>query len=228
MQVGKYLNKRICFQTITGLKRTDRSFYYRVDTLYHRVKNHSLLESVGIEMVTQFPIDPMHCIDLGVTKKILGFIFYNKVPGRFVNVSKINSNLKAVAKFFPTEFGRTSRTIDDFHLWKATEFRSFLLYTGIFVLKNCVSEDVYYSFLLLHTAVRILSCEKACISNADVVEEMMVEFVKVFAIIYGECHVSFNVHCLLHLTDCVRKYGALDCFSAYKFENFMQFIKKLI
>ena len=40
--------------------------------------------------------------------------------------------------------------------------------------------------------------------------------------------VVYNVHCLVHLANEVRKYGCLDTISAFPFENFMQFIKRLI
>ena len=53
-------------------------------------------------------------------------------------------------------------------------------------------------------------------------------FVKSFSTLYGKEYISDNVHNLLHLCNDVRKYGPLDVFSAFKFENFMQSIKKLV
>lgn len=53
-------------------------------------------------------------------------------------------------------------------------------------------------------------------------------FVFKFQNLYGEYLVSHNVHNSLHLSDDVKKYGALDVFSAFKFENNMMFIKKLL
>ena len=50
-------------------------------------------------------------------------------------------------------------------------------------------------------------------------------FVKSFSTLYGKEYISDNVHNLLHLCNDVRKYGPLDVFSAFKFENFMQAIK---
>lgn len=34
-------------------------------------------------------------------------------------------------------------------LWKATDFRQFLCYSGIYVLKDNLEENVYYHYLLL-------------------------------------------------------------------------------
>jgi len=47
----------------------------------------------------------------------------------------------------PCEFARKPRTLDEMCRWKATEFRTFLLYIGTFViksvLKNANSRDTY-------------------------------------------------------------------------------------
>lgn len=56
----------------------------------------------------------------------------------------------------PYEYHRKPRSLLDFRLWKATEFRQFLLYTGPVVLKNILREDVYFNFLSLHVAMIIL------------------------------------------------------------------------
>lgn len=45
-------------------------------------------------------------------------------------------------------------------MFKATEFRVFLLYTGMVVLKNTVAKNVYNMFMLLSIGIRILSDDK--------------------------------------------------------------------
>lgn len=49
-----------------------------------------------------------------------------------------------------------------------------------------------------------------------------------FQNLYGKCFVSHNIHNLMHLANDVKKFGPLDIFSAFKFENNMTFIKKLL
>ena len=41
----------------------------------------------------------------------------------------------------PSEFNRQPRALEDLDYWKATEQRSFLLYTGIVFLKEIVRDD---------------------------------------------------------------------------------------
>lgn len=49
-----------------------------------------------------------------------------------------------------------------------------------------------------------------------------------FQILYGKQYVSHNVHNLLHLCSDVRIFGPLNKFSAFRFENFMTSIKRLL
>ena len=73
---------------------------------------------------------------------------------------KISSVLTGLQKAIPAEFARKPRSLSELARWKATEFRQFLLYTGIVVLKNNVHESIYKNFLLLSMAICILTNEK--------------------------------------------------------------------
>jgi hypothetical protein len=54
------------------------------------------------------------------------------------------------------------------------------------------------------------------------------KFVEELATHYGPEIMVYNMHGLLHLPDFVKSLGLLDFWSAYKFENFLQIIKKRI
>lgn len=41
-------------------------------------------------------------------------------------------------------------------------------------------------------------------------------------------YISHNVHSLIHLVQDVERFGSLDNFSAFKYENYMQTLKKYI
>src|SRR5713101_4936965 len=62
----------------------------------------------------------------------------------------------------------------------------------------------------------------------DYAHSLFVHFVQSFGELYGEEYISHNVHGLIHLCDDVRKFGSLDSFSAFKFENYMQHLKKCL
>lgn len=54
--------------------------------------------------------------------------------------------LKSFNKCKPKELHRSVRGLDDVKFWKGTEFRSFLLYFGIVILKERLSEVEYVLF----------------------------------------------------------------------------------
>jgi len=100
----------------------------------------------------------MHLICLGVVKKLI--LLWVKGP-RTVKLSQqllnqISGALLNLQSSIPNDFVRRPRSLKDVKLWKGTEFRQFLLYTGPVVLKNVLREDMYINFITLHIAVTIL------------------------------------------------------------------------
>lgn len=134
-------------------------------------------------------------------------------------VDAISTYLLSLKTIIPCEFQRSPRSLKNIHFWKATEFRQFVLYTGIIALKNNVHDDVFYHFLLLHCAYRILSCDRLVKTALLTAQNMLEKFVLDFVVIYGEDQISYNVHNLLHLSECVKQFGIVDSFSAFKNEN---------
>lgn len=176
-------------------------------------------------MVSQFPLDPMHLVDLGIVKRIVTYIYEGLSKLAQESLSESYSKL---ADFTPYEFTRKPRDFKELPRWKATEFRFFILYSGIFVLKNILKADQFYHFLLLSTALRLFSKKESSILHLDNAQAMINEFVTLFPQFYVLKHVNYNVHSLLHLPQYIKMYGPIDSFSGYKFENYMQELKKSI
>lgn len=212
---------------VRGNPRTNETFHSRLHKDHHNpnfLYNRTVLEVIGIQMVTQMPLDPMHLCDLGVTKKCLQLFLDKTVTN--VKILEISKFLEDEVKpNTPEEFERTCRTLDELSLWKATEFRQFLLYSSLVILKDNVGEDVYYHWLLLVCGMRLLS-SKNCVQNCSTANTLLEEFVKHYPAIYGFIHLTYNVHGLLHLSEDVTIYGSLDSYSCYKFENYIQMLKK--
>ena len=72
------------------------------------------------------------------------------------------------------------------------------------MLRKVLAEDVYINFLTLHVALCILF-SKQLNTFSNYANELLQHFVSNFARIYGEEHISHNVHCLLHLSEDVEK-----------------------
>ncbi|XP_071579356.1 uncharacterized protein [Temnothorax nylanderi] len=136
--------------------------------------------------------------------------------------------LIAIKPYITSEFARKPRDLSEVDRWKATEFRQFLLYTGIVIMKSVLSKNCYNHFISLSVAIRILTDPQLCITCNAYAKSLLVWFVSNYGILYRDEYISYNVHNLIHFPDEVQTFGCLDNFSCFKFENHMQKIKKKV
>ena len=175
-------------------------------------------------MVSQFPLDPMHLIDLGISKKLLILLLsdLNKITEK-----TLSEVYEAYTKYIPREFTRSTRSFKDIPRWKATEFRFFILYGCLALFKNKINDEKFYHICLLTTSLRLLS-QTNCQENIEAAQKCINEFVELYPRFCGLKNVGYNIHSLLHFPKYVALYGEIDNFSGYKYENYMQEIKKMI
>lgn len=226
-QEGEF-DDRLYFPETEFVKRTDQSFKDRVDESHHK-NSCTVLEDLGIGMVTQFPGDYLHLICLGVTKKLLLIWtkgpLNNRLPA--FKQQQISERLINARLTQPNEFQRRIRGLDELAFWKGTELRTFLSYAGPVVLKGVLNMSEYKNFLALHTAMRICNNKKLHY-KLEIARELFIYFVKSFRELYGEKYMSYNIHNLLHIVDDVLRYGVLEDFSAYPFESSLGKLKKKV
>ncbi|KAL2083764.1 hypothetical protein ACEWY4_021537 [Coilia grayii] len=186
------------------------------------------LLSVG--MVTQFPHDYMHVVCLGVVRKLLYFWMRKPLHTRIGTavIKEVSAELLKYHSYLPTEFNRKPRALSDFERWKATELRSFLLYTGPACLKGRVPTSIYDNFILLSVAMTILLSVNLVENKADYAHSLLMAFVNHCSKLYGREYIGYNMHALLHLSEETKKYGVLDNISCFPFENFLGQLKKMI
>ena len=131
----------------------------------------------------------------------------------------------------PTEFARQPRGLDQLNRFKATEFRSFLLYYGCVVLRDILPGPAYKHFLSLVTALRIMLDEDDDYRNHNLnfAKELLELFSANASIYYTEVFTVYNVHSIIHLPDDCRRFNVcLDKLSCFPFENHLQILKKLV
>ena len=139
-------------------------------------------------------------------------------------LTSVSAHLIRLRIKIPCEFHRRPRSAR----WKFTELRQFLLYTSIVVLKSRLAREYYKHFLCLFSGIFILATPGSSEEMISYAESLLEYFVGKFQALYGYEFLSYNVHALLHLPEDVRRFGNLDNFSAAKFENYLQRIKKLV
>lgn len=230
---GEWIGRVVLLETGSTL-RTDESFRNKTQEGHH--KGTSILEQLDIDMIQAFAIDYMHCVCLGVVRKLLWLWISGPLTIRIgrQNIDLISKALEDVINFIPTDFARKPRSLAELARWKATELRQFLLYTGPAVLKKIFKgkklKGFYDNFMLLHTAIKILSSPHLCQKpeNNKYAKDLLILFVEQCRTLYNDSFISYNVHCLIHLADDVMRFGPLDLFSSFIFENNMKTVKAML
>lgn len=180
-----------------------------------------------MDMINQFPIDYMHAVNLGVTRRlVMAWKSGPKTIRLSENIFKVmDEKLLSLKKSVPSEFSRTTREISDIRLWKDTEFRTLLMYTGPVVFQGVLPKKWYENFLYLSVGVSLLMSETLLAEHAAFANKLLRYFVRSAQDLYGKRFDTYNVHCLVHLTDVAVQYGSLENCLAFPFENNMQRLK---
>jgi hypothetical protein len=131
----------------------------------------------------------------------------------------------------PSDFARQPRGVEEVKYWKATEFRQFLLYTGIIVLPGIVSAELYSHFLKLSVGISFLMDDNPETRNANLPQarRLLEAYSSECKDIYGNDYTVYNIHSVQHLPDDVQHFGqSLSEISAFPFENHLGKIKKMV
>ena len=162
---------KVIFPTeVTSAPRTDDKYRLRVAVSGNEsnVNDHddhyrgkSPLSDLGLGMTSQFPLDPMHLVFLGVSKKIIQMWLPGPGPLHAkqgtAQIRTLSNSLVKFNEYLPQEFARKCRPLTHLERWKATEFRTFLMYTGVVALLGKFPEIIYRNFMMLHVAITIFS-----------------------------------------------------------------------
>lgn len=228
-QEGEYF-AAVMFPDTGCNSRTDERF--KREIYYNHILAESPLKILNIGMVSQFVIDSMHLIYLGVVRKLLLYFLSGPLNVRMGPLSRIqlNGRLISMAAHIASDFTDRPRSTDFIKLWKATEFRQFVLVTGPVVLSSiCADLNVYDNFIVLHVCTSLLVDPEFATSCTDLVDDLIESFIGGYRFLYGRRNCVYNVHNLSHVTEDVRKFGCtVEDISAFPFENHMQVLKRAL
>ncbi|XP_011686398.1 PREDICTED: uncharacterized protein LOC105449098 [Wasmannia auropunctata] len=218
----------VVFPELNARLRTAESFKNQTQKVHHT--GISPLLALNDDLISDVPLDYMHIVLLGVTRKMLQKMTGKLNPMKLSTqqINEISLRLINLRKHVPCEFARKSRSLGELDRMKATEFRQFLLYTGIIALRKIVRDDVYKHFLHLSVAIRLLATSNLKYEENRYAKQLLEKYIIDFQRLYGIEVTSYNVHGLQHLADDVLKWGAVDDYSAFIFENYLQEIKKML
>lgn len=201
---------------------------YRTKRPVKGVRGPTVLSAVpAISLATCVYPEYMHLVCLGSVRHFMDLWF--NVPGRWniaQHISDIDNFMKNIKP--PSYICRLPTGVSDMKNWKASAFRAWLLFYSLPALVRFLPKDYMQHWLLFVMAMFLLLQEE--ISEADLTkaDTMLQLFVRDIGRLYRKKDYVYNTHCLLHLPLIVRRWGPLQCSSAYIFENYNGVLTKLI
>lgn len=225
---GKWRKRVIYPVNLTGENYSDDSFRMQLFSKHHN--GTSPLINLELGLVSQIPLDYLHLCCLGIMKKLL--LSWIEGPGHFKlrrkSINLISERLLNISIQMPKEFSRKTRGLSEIRHWKGTEFRTFMLYVGPFVLKEILSKKIYKHFLLFHVAMYIMCLNAESQEWLDYASKLLTQFVNEIPKHYHSDFLSYNMHSLQHLPFDVKNHGCLDRFSAFEFESYLYKLKRML
>lgn len=173
----------------------------------------------------------MHGVLQGVEKQILNFFLNSRFSHKdfYITPAKRKILNQRLLKITPTSsIVRKPRPLNQISNFKASEYRSMLLYYLPICLPGIVPNVYVQHVRLLSAAVYILLKKTIPTKEVDESEQMLHSFVKDHQDLFGEASMVMVVHLLKHLAQSVRNLGPLWCHSAFPFERNNGCLLKLV
>lgn len=213
------IQKRTHLETLDDMRTA-----YILDEVTRGFKGLSVVVAMpNIDIVSAYCIDYMHCVLLGVVRRLLDLWLDSSSHSKdyYIGIkAKVMSVNKRLLSIKPNKtFSRVPRSITERHTWKANELRTWLLYYGVPCLDGILPKKYQRHFILLSDSIFILSTSNITPCNIDTARNKLLEFVLNFERFYGIENMVYNVHLLTHLIDCVENCGPLWAHSNFCFES---------
>src|SRR6218665_1246490 len=193
------------------------------DNPVNGVKGVSILLLLPLfNIVSGFVPDYLHCVLLGVVRTFSGLWFdsSNHEQSWYVGQSGVAAvSRKLIALRPPSDVSRLPRSLAERKFWKGSEWKSFLLYYSVLVLRGVLPTKFLNHWFLLVYSIHILLQESISKQDVLLAEKALIEFAAGVPVLYGSEYCTFNVHQLLHLPQAVLNWGPLWAFSCFRFES---------
>lgn len=180
-------------------------------------------------MIWAFVRDYLHADLIGVVLLLWAIWCDQQSPIHLTKVQQELVNERLMNMTPPHEIHRLVRPLKSEKCkWKASEWRSWLLFYAIPCLTGILDDYALQHFSLYVNSIHTLL--KTTITERDLekVEYDLQQFVVIFEALYGEKYVTFNVHSVKHLVNCVRYCGPLWAVSTFPFESTIYTLKQFV
>jgi hypothetical protein len=207
---------------------TDATKALTEGTIVNGIKGSSPLTDL-VDLCDSVPVDYMHCVLEGVTKRLLEVWAKSTDSAAYIGPSLGQVDKTLLMQRPPHDFSRPPRSIIKHRkYWKASEFRNWLLYYSLPLLSDVLPPLFVHHHALLVCSNHILLQNKLQEVQIQVAEDMLAAYYELLPELYGKINCTLNSHLLIHLPKYVRLWGSLWTHSAFGFESFNGFVTSMI
>lgn len=229
--VWSRLCQRMYYPNLEAAPRTHDEFLRQTDVEFHRGTS-PFCNYKAFNFLAHFPLDYLHLVALGICKKLVKlWVFKSKNNAQLSPelISIASGRLSVYEKFIPTEFGgRRGRPLEAVKFWKATEFRTFVLYLGPFAMDGILSKVALNNFFLLHIPLRLLMNPSQCKEFKETARAVLIQFVEDCKTTYAPNLLTHNFHSIIHLPDNLENFDNMEDCASWDFESYLHSLKQLI
>lgn len=173
--------------------------------------------------------ESMHLLYLGAIRQYTELLLSACDKPYYIGSPVIKAMINARLLCFqnPQLITRSPRPIDLINLWKASEWRSWLLFYCLICLKGILPKKYLVHLAKLVAAIEIRLGSSISQEDLNRAHNLLVEFVVYFQEYFGKDQMTYSIHLLLHLVQNVRNLGPLFVHDAFCFENENRLILQL-
>lgn len=198
-------------------------------TTPHGVKGPSVLMLLPVfDITSSFTLDYLHTVLLGVCKTFTDAWFNssNHLKDWYIGnkVNLIDEKLLQIKP--PCEITRTPRSINERNLWKASEWKHFLLYYFLTCLQNVMPLQYVKHWFLFICSMHIFLQEKISDVDFSTAKNALKMFVLKIEDLYGLEYYKYNVHLLLHIPEFVKQF-ALWAISTFSYGHYNRVLRQM-
>ncbi|XP_074107735.1 uncharacterized protein LOC141532993 [Cotesia typhae] len=231
-------SRRFCISTVIPKDRTDASIKKNMELAAESEYGTNVMGIWGpsalmnlkyFDIADGMSPDYMHAFLIGAVKQHTNILLTSFGKDYYVgNPNQLNAIDERLLNFkHPTCITRSSRTIKDREMWKANEWRSWLLFYCLICMKDILPSKYFNHLALLVEALSIMLSGKIKVEELRTAGDLLTRYVVLYQDYFGKAAMTYNIHLLLHVEKSVLNLGPLWYHSTFIFENENHFILKM-
>ena len=166
-------------------------------------------------------VDYMHAVLLGVIRSHTELLLTSVGESFYIGAPKMLRKLDQIllAIRLPSCVKRTPRSINDRQIWKASEWRNWLVLYAPICLQNILPRKYFKHIGLLSSTIHMLLSNSISPTVLRQRQNKITSYVTYYQQYFGTENMTYNIHLLQHVVTGVMDWGPIWTHSNFPFEN---------